>query len=130
MIAQRNTFTKKEKLCKKSIVDQLIQGKECSKFSEYPFVCIWKEVKLDTTFPAQIMISVGKRYHKKAVSRNRIKRQIREIYRLRKPNLYDHLNAKGKQIAFILLYISKEQLPFNKLENSIEKIVEKLIKMV
>ncbi|MBC8343374.1 MAG: ribonuclease P protein component [Bacteroidetes bacterium] len=127
---QRNTFTKKEKLCKKSIVDQLIHGKNNSKFTEYPLLCIWKEQELDTHYPAQIMISVGKRMQKKAINRNRIKRQIREIYRQRKSHLYDHLKIQNKQIAIIFLFVSKEMVPFNKLEDSIGKIIEKLIKMV
>ncbi len=129
MIVQSHTFTKKEKLCKKSVIDQLIKGNDHYKVLHYPFVCIWKKIELDTHFPAQIMISVGKRNFKKAVVRNQLKRQIREIYRQRKHLLYEHLQTQGKQIALIVFYTGKEPIVQQKMEDSFEKIIDKIIKM-
>lgn len=54
---------------------------------------------------ASILISVPKKRFKRAVKRNRVKRQIREAYRKHKDMLLDTLNASGKKaiIAFIWL---------------------------
>ena len=60
--------------------------------------------------PAQVLISVSKKYFKKAVDRNRLKRQIREAYRLNKYILH----PEGKTIVAVLgiIYIGKEKNTF------------------
>lgn len=57
----------------------------------------------DEKSPVQIMVSVSKRHFKRAVKRNRVKRQIREVYRQNKEILRSADNTSGKQlyIAFI-----------------------------
>jgi ribonuclease P protein component len=54
----------------------------------------------------QLAITVSKRNFKKAVSRNRIKRVIREAYRLNKHVLYSGLT---KKLIFIIIYIAREE---------------------
>jgi ribonuclease P protein component len=127
MILQTYTFDKKERLCKKSILDQLIASKDNPKIKEFPFLCIWTECKLDVAYPAQVLISVGKRNIRKAVLRNKIKRQIREVYRHQKHKLYKHLKSNDKQIALAIFYIGKEILPQKKLEVALEKSITHII---
>ena len=70
------------------------------------------------------MVSVSKRYFKRAVKRNRIKRQLREAYRLQK-ELLQPLEG-GLEIAFI--WTSDEVLPtekvFQKMQNILQRIHE------
>ena len=72
------------------------------------------------------MISVSKRNFKQAVKRNRIKRQIREAYRLNKELLRP--SQEGVNIAF--LWSSNEMLPtgivFHKVQNLLIRINESL----
>ena len=72
----------------------------------------------------RIMVSVSKRYFKRAVKRNRIKRQLREAYRLQK-ELLQPLSG-GLDIAF--LWTSDEILPtekvFQKMQNLLQRIHE------
>ena len=49
------------------------------------------DVKIDEPV-AQMMVSVPKRFFKRAVKRNRIKRQVREAYRLNKHILTDSID--------------------------------------
>ena len=68
------------------------------------------------------MVSVSKRYFKHAVKRNRIKRQLREAYRLQK-NLLLPLNG-GLDIAF--LWTSAEMLPTDKVFQRMHNILQRI----
>ena len=78
----------------------------------------------------RIMVSVSKRYFKRAVKRNRIKRQLREAYRLQKETLLPQLQG-GLDIAF--LWTSNEELPtekvFQKMQNILQRIQESVVKI-
>jgi ribonuclease P protein component len=73
-------------------------------------------------------MSVSKRYFKRAVKRNRIKRQLREAYRLQKEVLLPQLQG-GLDIAF--LWTSAEMLPtekvFQKMKNLLCRIQESIV---
>ncbi|MFC2114094.1 ribonuclease P protein component [Bacteroidota bacterium] len=129
MIKQRYTFKKAERLCSKKVIERLIHGSHTQKLVKYPFIFIWQEHPKKIDYPAQILINVSKKYSKKAVERNRIKRQIREIYRFRKHILYSDLLVKNKQIALIVFFIGKGSVTINSMEDSFEKLIDKLIQV-
>ena len=79
------SFPKKEKLTSKIIIDRLFKDGQ-SRF-KYPFrILFLSDEVYSEPFP-QLVISVSKRNFKRAVNRNRIKRLIREAYRLQKHEL-------------------------------------------
>src|SRR5687767_2812315 len=96
------TFRKQERLSGKKKIEELME--KGNSFSKFPFRVVWKEADNGVSPRAQIAISVSKRNFKKAVDRNRIKRQIREAYRTGKQPLYEHLEAKNKKIIFMVIY--------------------------
>ena len=70
----------------------------------------------------QILVSVPKRNFKRAVDRNRIKRQIREAYRLNK-HLLDGIEDK---YAIAYIYTSKKMVPYKDLENKLIECLSRL----
>lgn len=74
-------------------------------------------------FPAQVVVAVPKKNFKTAVARNRLKRRIREAWRLHKQELYERLGER--RTALMLMYIAKEELPFSEIENGVKKLVRK-----
>ena len=112
------TFSKTERLCSQVLIERLVEkGKS---FNSFPFRITWMEIA-ESSSPIKIVISVPKRIVKKAVERNKIKRQIREVYRKEKQKCYDLLG--DKKILLMLVYTSKTKMEFKVLE---EKIIEAL----
>ena len=119
------TFKKEERLYRKKIIKKLFE--EGKKFHVYPFKIIWLDIESDSKFPAQILISVSKRNFKKAVDRNKIKRQIREVYRINKSLFYEFMDKNKKHCVFAIIYSAEDFTPFKELEQKIIIILQRLI---
>lgn len=118
------SFRKDEILRKKKLIDRLFA--EGSTFFIYPFKIFWLALPLETPNPAQILISVGKRTFKNAVDRNRVKRQIREVYRVHKHELYDHLVKDQQHCILGIIYTTNTHLPTVELEVKIKAVLMRL----
>ncbi len=102
------SFPKEERLRSKKLITELFRTG--SSFNLYPLRFVLLKHSEPSETPAQVLISVSKKYFKKAVDRNRLKRQIREAYRLNKHILY----PEGKTIVAVvgIIYIGKEKNTF------------------
>lgn len=67
--------------------------------------------------PAQVGFAVSKRNFKKAVDRNRIKRLMREAYRLQKEILYSGLRSEKKSLAILVVYQPKSLPEFRSIHD-------------
>ncbi len=129
MLIEKETdrkFSKEERLCSKKSIDKLFA--EGSSFIAYPlrvvYICEKREASEDLL--PEIMISVSKKKFKRAVKRNRVKRLIREGYRLNKYLLANILNEKQLNIDIAFLYL-KDELP---MYEDIEKAMLKTINIL
>lgn len=122
---KRYYFRKEERLCSIKLIEELYE--QGSSFVLYPFRFVYKEV-ISEAAPVQLVISVPKRKFKKAVDRNRIKRQIREIYRHQKVNLlYPSLVQKNKSLHLLIIYTGNEIITTSKIEKKLNLGLERLI---
>ncbi len=81
------TFKRAERLKSRKVIEQLF--KQGQSFAQYPLRIVWVEMaEPRSEFPAQFALSVSKKKFKRAVDRNRIRRLVREAYRLNKHVLY------------------------------------------
>lgn len=67
--------------------------------------------------------AVPKRNFKSAVARNRIKRQLREVYRLNKHSLE---NRSGKKFVMLFLFLGKANPQYTALDKAMVKLLNKL----
>ena len=119
---------KPERLNKKKIIEKMFAGGSRS-FSIFPLRVVWLPVE-ELDVQASILISVSKRRFKRAVKRNRIKRQIREAYRLNKQILLAPLTEKNRRLAISFIYLADElmnsALVEEKIKAALTRIVEKI----
>jgi ribonuclease P protein component len=105
-----NRFGRSERLSSKKTIESLFTTGRS--FSHYPYLVKYIGLEDSTDSLHQILVSVSKRNFKRAVDRNRIKRQIREVYRLNKHIIADLAN----KYAIAYIYTFKKVLPYKELE--------------
>lgn len=119
------TYTNKEKLKSKILIDQLFT--EGQSVSAFPLRLVYLSTTFDENIRAKTGVSVSKRHFKSAVDRNRIKRLLRESYRLHKAEFFNNLTA---QYAFMVLYIGKEEPTFTQIETNMKRLFEKFFNKI
>ncbi|WP_034042435.1 ribonuclease P protein component [Wocania ichthyoenteri] len=116
------TYNKKEKLKSKKLIDQLFT--DGHSVSSYPLRLVYLQITFDDDVLIKTGISVSKRNFKTAVDRNRIKRLLRESYRLNKADFFNNLTT---QHAFMILYIGKDKPKFAQVETKMKHLFEKFL---
>ena len=119
------TFNKKETLKSKKLIDLLFtEGKSVSAF---PLRLVYIPTSFEDDIPVKTGVSVSKRNFKTAVDRNRIKRLLREVYRLNKTHYFNNMTT---QYAFMILYIGKEKPTFTQVETIMKRLFEKFLNKI
>jgi ribonuclease P protein component len=125
------TFRKEERLKSHKIIGKLFS--EGQSFISYPirFVFVKMETPL-SDFPLQMALTVPKRAFSKAVSRNRLRRRIREAYRLNKHSFYEKMEGQEpkEQYGVMLIYVAKETMKYSDIEKGVKKGLIKLHKRI
>lgn len=117
-LSHKNTFPKKEKLKSKKHFEQLFsEGKSLYTF---PLKLVYYATNFEDNTPIKVAVSAPKKKFKHAVQRNRIKRLLREAYRLNKSGI---LNALPTHFAFLFLYLGKEMPNYKELDSAIQQLL-------
>lgn len=102
---------------------------EGTSFVVYPLRAVYVERQPVSGAEAAVLISVPKKRFKRAVHRNRIKRLIREAYRLNKHLLLPGLREKEKGLLIGFLYLGNELPDWKTVEAAMVKALTALPKM-
>lgn len=119
------TFNKKEKLKSEKLIAQLFA--EGQTVVAYPLRLVYLQTTFDHSVKVKAGVSVSKRNFKKAVDRNRIKRLMREAYRLQKGLYFNNFSAS---YALMILYIGKDGTEFGTVKLKMSNLLEKFVKEV
>ena len=113
------------KLCSVKRIDQLFS--EGKRLKAYPITVMFQETEEEMEHSFQVIFSVPKKRMKHAHDRNYVKRCFREILRLNKASLENHLTFCHKKINFALIYQLNERIPYVELEQKLLGAITKLI---
>jgi ribonuclease P protein component len=119
------TYNKHEKLKSRKLIKQLFEDGKA--ISIYPLRLIYLKVEHESDFLLQTGVSVSKRNFKLAVDRNRIKRMMREVYRLNKNMLYKSLDDK---YIFMFIYLGRTETDYNKLNDKMKKLMQTFLSKI
>ena len=115
--ARPNTLPKKERLCGKTSISELLAKGKHGNVPGMRYLCRKGTGKEEN----RIMVSVPKKLFKRAVKRNLLKRRIRESYRRQKHNL---TIESGLDVLF--MYSTKEILSYGQIYEAISRIIDKI----
>lgn len=112
------TLGKAERLKSKKLIEKLFE--EGSSLKVYPFKLTYLKTSHTSDNPVQVAFSVPKRRFKKAVHRNRVKRLLKEAYRLEKHTVYEVVNDP---CIFMITFIGKEEPTFVQVKKHMDTLL-------
>lgn len=121
----KHTYGKAQKLKSNLVFDRVFA--EGEKIKAFPILARHTTSSFDANVPFQVATTVSKRRFRKAVSRNRIKRLMREAWRLEKHRLETDWTKGDPQGALVLIYVGREIPTFENCADTIRKIVDVLL---
>lgn len=120
----QNTFSKKEHLCGEIRIGKLFTGG--SAFIVYPIRVVYSVVDEKCDANVRVLVNVPKRRFKHAVDRNRIKRLLREAYRLNKQDFVQAAQEKELYLQVAFNYVADTEIDFATISEKIKLGLHKI----
>ena len=125
----RCTLAKSERVCSRTTVEQLFGGGGSKAMSAFPLRLVYMLADRRADEPqAQMLVSVPKRCFKRAVKRNRVKRQVREAYRHCKHGVADVMLRQhpGKTLVMAFICIDGHLHPTSRIADKVQNLLQRL----
>lgn len=131
------TFRKRERMVSQRLIDDLFAGSNSRSpisdqtdashsIAAFPLRVVYKLRARDRhEAPLQMLVSVPKKHFHHAVDRNRVKRQVREAWRLHKQQLVETI-ATDKQLLIAFIWQSDSMLSTQEVETRVANLVKRL----
>lgn len=128
---------KEERLCSKKLIDTLFGTGGSHAMTAYPLKAVYRLIdnKTETSvsketvmeLKVQVLVSVPKKHFKRAVKRNRVKRQVREAYRKHKSFVTLRVNEQtDKQLLIAFIWLSNELMDSVTIEQRVCNLLQRI----
>lgn len=95
-----------------------------------PVRMVWVEAVNADDSSFQFAVSVPKKKFKRAIDRNRLKRQMREAVRKNKFTVINILKEKNKPCAMMFIFTGKEKAEYSEIESQIILILHRFVSKI
>lgn len=125
-------LSKWERICSRTQLERLFTGGKSKSFSVFPLRVVYlltdqPDGDLQHVVPVKMMVSVSKRHFKRAVKRNRVKRQVREAYRLNKEIVVSSMaDSPNRQLLLGFIWMSDELHDTDTVERSMQVLLKRV----
>lgn len=122
----KNTLCKEERLHGRDAVEKLFKDVGSRSMVAFPVrvVYVLAPPQADTCVNTRMLVSVPKRQFKRAVKRNRVKRQVREAYRKHKHGLIEAVSRIGEQhLSLAFVWLDSKLYDTSVVEKKVEKLL-------
>ncbi|MFV0604900.1 MAG: ribonuclease P protein component [Niabella sp.] len=119
-----NTFSKKQRLKSRKKLQQVFAAKQAVYAKQVKLVYLIEDTKNPGV---KCGVGLSGRNFKKAVDRNRVKRLLREAYRVQQHELQEYAQNHQKEISIFFLYTGKELPQYEPAYNWVGDVLKKLI---
>lgn len=128
---------KGERLCSKKLIDTLFGTGGSHAMTAFPLKAVYRLIdnKIETSVSkeaivesnVQVLVSVPKKHFKRAVKRNRVKRQVREAYRKHKRFVTLRVNEQtDKQLLIAFIWLSNELMDSVTIEQRVCNLLQRI----
>lgn len=119
-------LSKAERIHSRLVVESLFSSRNSS-IAVYPLRIVWTiDESTEGTAPASILVSVPKKRMHHAVDRNRMKRMVREAYRLNKQILLSRLEGSGRHVDIAFICIADNVPTSSQISKSVVKALARI----
>jgi len=120
-----HTLGREERIKSRRLIETLFNGGHSRSTTAFPLRLVYVRIpRQEGLVPHAMMVSVSKRFFKRAVKRNRVKRQVREAYRLNKALLPPVADDESLLMAFI--WMDSELHDSHRVEKSMCRLLQKM----
>ncbi len=125
-------LSKWERICGRTLLEKLFTGGKSKSFSVFPLRVVYlltdqPDGDLQHEASVKMMVSVSKRHFKRAVKRNRVKRQVREAYRLNKEIVVSSMaDSPNRQLLLGFIWMSDELHDTDTVERSMQVLLKRV----
>lgn len=122
---KRNTYAKQQRLKSRKKLQQVFAAKKAVFAQNIKLLYLTEDSNI-----GNVKCGVGLigRYFKKAVDRNRVKRLLREAYRVQQHDLKKYAEVNQKEVSVFILYTAKDLPVYQDVYHNIETALQKLLK--
>jgi ribonuclease P protein component len=119
-------LSKAERIHSRLVVESLFSSRNSS-IAVYPLRIVWTiDESTEGTAPASVLVSVPKKRMHHAVNRNRMKRMVREAYRLNKQTLLSRLEGSGCHVDIAFICIADNVPTSSQVSKSVVKALARI----
>ena len=125
-------LSKWERICSRTQLEKLFTGGKSKSFSVFHLRVVYlltdqPDGDLQHVVPVKMMVSVSKRHFKRAVKRNRVKRQVREAYRQNKEIVVSSMaDSPNRQLLLGFIWMSDELHDTDTVERSMQVLLKRV----
>ncbi len=126
----RSTLSKRERMVSRKLIETLFGGGRSQSMVAFPLRVVYMiQERTANEPPVQLLVSVPKKHFKHAVDRNRVKRQVREAFRLHKQTLHDALPPTS-QLLLAFVWLSDSHSPSVTVERRVVGLMQRVAERV